>query len=179
MNQHSFHPKNSLGRAVLVTLTSGEVLEGVNSGDSTSTVLSLRLPTQVEGPIEGEKATPLEAQVDLDWALVSSCTYLDAGGAGGWATSASSSSVRLDTDISRQRKPRVEKALDSVPDAWLEGGTPGNSSIEGAGGAFDQFKVNETQFGVKSTYSEELYTTALDTSTMTSDELKRADKLVS
>eukprot|EP00931_Biecheleriopsis_adriatica_P024732 TRINITY_DN15337_c0_g1_i3.p1 TRINITY_DN15337_c0_g1~~TRINITY_DN15337_c0_g1_i3.p1 ORF type:complete len:1034 (+),score=395.71 TRINITY_DN15337_c0_g1_i3:425-3103(+) len=43
--------------------------------------------------------------------------------------------------------------------------------------AWDQFKHNEEAFGVASTYNEELYTTALDTSSVTPQQMQEAERL--
>ena len=40
--------------------------------------------------------------------------------------------------------------------------TDANLSLEGSGGAWDQFQVNEQRFGVKSDYDEDIYTTRID-----------------
>lgn len=37
-------------------------------------------------------------------------------------------------------------------------------SLEGPGGAWDQFQANEQQFGLKSDYNENIYTTSIDKS---------------
>merc|ERR1719421_1881641 len=45
------------------------------------------------------------------------------------------------------------------------------------GGAWDQFAVNEKQFGVKSTYREDLYTTKLDMSKISSQQREAAERI--
>ncbi|CAJ1441716.1 unnamed protein product [Effrenium voratum] len=44
-------------------------------------------------------------------------------------------------------------------------------------GTWNQFEINETQFGVKSTYSEDLYTTKLDPSKIPEQRRKDADRI--
>merc|ERR1719247_3573866 len=47
----------------------------------------------------------------------------------------------------------------------------------GGGGAWDQFAVNEKQFGVKSTYREDLYTTKLDMSKISNSQREAAERI--
>lgn len=44
-------------------------------------------------------------------------------------------------------------------------------------GKWDQFSVNEKKFGVKNTFDENLYTTKLDKSKMSLEQIRKADKL--
>ena len=82
-------------------------------------------------------------------------------------------SVRADTDIEIDRS-RLGKERELVAaTAWLGGGEGGVGGIDGGGGAghekyrpgWDQFSVNERLTGVRSDYSEELYTTKLELGT--------------
>lgn len=72
--------------------------------------------------------------------------------------------ILLDSYISQSRHAKVERALEPwVPDE----GVPQRPELENVfdspwTGGWDQFKVNEKLFGVKSTFDEDLYTTKLE-----------------
>ena len=95
-------------------------------------------------------------------------------------TVATPSAFRIDNAISGAGSQPVQRALerwqpDPAPTAAATN-TRMSGSLEhslsegaggggaGAGGQWDQFAVNERKFGVKSSYSEEIYTTKLDRS---------------
>ena len=81
-------------------------------------------------------------------------------------------SVRTDTDIEIDRS-RLGKERELVAaTAWLGGGEDVVGGIDGGGAGhekyrpgWDQFSVNERLTGVRSDYSEELYTTKLELGT--------------
>jgi hypothetical protein len=85
-------------------------------------------------------------------------------------------SFRIDVDISNDRlrasvgQGRQLQAWGGLEDDSLEGGIDGGSSGGGGGGfenggrGWDQFAANERQFGLKTDYDEEIYTTKLDKS---------------
>lgn len=67
---------------------------------------------------------------------------------------------RTDTDISGNTV---------MPERDLQRWEPSNTtdanlSLEGSGGSWDQFQVNEQRFGLKSDYDEDIYTTRIDKS---------------
>jgi len=63
--------------------------------------------------------------------------------------------------------------------AWLGDGTTQEelSSTAGAGGQWDQFARNEQQFGTRSTYNEEMYTTKLSNKKFTEEQLRNAARM--
>jgi PAB1-binding protein PBP1 len=63
-----------------------------------------------------------------------------------------------------------------VDSSWLSAPSTGLESSGGNIGNWDQFSANE-KFGVKTTYSEDLYTTKLDASKITDAQRRKADKL--
>ncbi|KAL9586026.1 MAG: hypothetical protein Q9212_001171 [Teloschistes hypoglaucus] len=67
---------------------------------------------------------------------------------------------RTDTDISGNliARERNLQRWEPSADAGVE------MSLEGSGGAWDQFQANEQQFGLKSDYNENIYTTSIDKS---------------
>ncbi|KAI2631845.1 hypothetical protein GGR54DRAFT_2368 [Hypoxylon sp. NC1633] len=78
------------------------------------------------------------------------------------SVSSQSNSFRTDSAISATR-PGRERVLQP----WVGPSSDGvDMSLEkpGTGGTWDQFAVNERQFGIKSTYDENIYTTAIDKS---------------
>lgn len=113
---------------------------------------------------------------------------------------ATSSTFQTDTEISG-KQTTATKGLVAAGTAWT---TPiptppssgnGNSradslmgntarttpaptaGLEGSIGGWDQFKANEQLFNVKASYDENLYTTALDKSTMDKQKIEQAEKL--
>lgn len=71
----------------------------------------------------------------------------------------------------------LEKLDWAGKDELLEGGDGSETSPRGTQGVggWDQFKTNERKFGVKSTYKEEHYTTKLDKTEFTTDQIKQAE----
>lgn len=67
---------------------------------------------------------------------------------------------RTDTDISGNFVTRERNLQRWEPSA--DAGV--DMSLEGSGGAWDQFQANEQQFGLKSDYNENIYTTSIDKS---------------
>ncbi|KAL8665469.1 MAG: hypothetical protein Q9202_002174 [Teloschistes flavicans] len=67
---------------------------------------------------------------------------------------------RTDTDISGNIVARERNLQRWEPSA--DAGV--DMSLEGPGGAWDQFQANEQQFGLKSDYNENIYTTSIDKS---------------
>ena len=63
--------------------------------------------------------------------------------------------------------------------AWLGDGTTQEelNSAAGAGGQWDQFARNEAQFGTRSTYNEEMYTTKLSNKKFTEEQLRNAERM--
>ena len=63
--------------------------------------------------------------------------------------------------------------------AWLGDGTTQEelTSSGGAVGQWDQFARNEQQFGTRSTYNEEMYTTKLSNKKFTDEQLRNAERM--
>jgi PAB1-binding protein PBP1 len=78
-----------------------------------------------------------------------------------------------DTDISAGQNGQERELVAWVGDDSAAGdGLDNNTTI----GDFDQFEVNAAKFGVKSTFSEEQYTTKLDRSKLTTQQKRDAEK---
>eukprot|EP00960_Hanusia_phi_P023814 702368-Hanusia_phi.AAC.1 len=54
-----------------------------------------------------------------------------------------------------------------------EGGQPNEDGVQG----WDQFHANEKLFGTATTYKEEIYTSKLDRSRLTEEQIRRAELL--
>ena len=95
-------------------------------------------------------------------------------GARGFATdeniASSNTGIKNRAIVSASQTGWVQSQGDSALDAPLEGGGRGI-------GKFDQFKTNEEKFGVKSTYDETLYTTALNRSDFTREQQQKAAEI--
>lgn len=105
-----------------------------------------------------------------------------------------SQSFRTDTDIS-SGVAADEKDLVMAGNLWTSsssngGGadrngrkgmfgtmTGGTDDMRGNIGKWDQFQANESKFGVKATYDENLYTTSLDKSTVDKNKQREAERL--
>mmetsp|Transcript_20769 Transcript_20769/g.40763 ORF Transcript_20769/g.40763 Transcript_20769/m.40763 type:complete len:607 (+) Transcript_20769:985-2805(+) len=181
------------GQRVEVTKTNGTVVTGVLTGAKTdaqakgSTLQGLSLKY---AHVKGE--TKEGAPMNLTWSEVASVFAADAGGMVdaakklGVSTDKMPSSFRTDTDISNgaraggaERKLQSAAWLASPPVAGEKGETLKGASLEGSApaGSWDQFKVNEERFGVKSTYDENLYTTSLDKRKFSESDRRRANRL--
>lgn len=81
---------------------------------------------------------------------------------------------RTDAEISK-RKTLHDRELQK----WEpEGGTESIGLEESGSGAWDQFRINEQKFGVKTTYDEHLYTTKVpNLSELTQEEIRKAELL--
>ncbi|CAN0404704.1 unnamed protein product, partial [Hapterophycus canaliculatus] len=66
-----------------------------------------------------------------------------------------------------------------VESSWVDSST--NMSIPQSGGGgvgkWDQFAANEKLFNVKSTFDENLYTTPLDTGSLSREQMARAERM--
>jgi PAB1-binding protein PBP1 len=102
------------------------------------------------------------------------------GARGGFATdeniASSNAGIKNRVIVSASQSGWVQKhgSGDSSLDGPLEGGGGG---MRGGIGKFDQFKTNEEKFGVKSTYDETLYTTALNRSDFTREQQEKAAEI--
>lgn len=108
----------------------------------------------------------------------------------------SSQSFRTDTDIS-SGAATDEKDLVVAGNSWTSPVSNGGGGADKHGrkgmfgtaaaaatddmrgniGKWDQFQANESKFGVKATYDENLYTTSLDKSTVDKDKQREAERL--
>ncbi|KAF4752450.1 Ataxin 2-like, partial [Perkinsus olseni] len=72
---------------------------------------------------------------------------------------------------------RWDSKTDDALDKPLESSSFDDSRIGKGGAHWDQFAVNERKFNVKSTYNEDLYTTTLDTSKISPEKQRRAERI--
>jgi len=192
----AFSVGSLVGRKVAVTLREGEIYEGVlhswfgglkgQDGPEASTVY-LHWPVFVNaqwdhlvhvpkarGDFLMKDIVSIEAR-DVD--LFSE--QIDAAAVGNLG------SVRADTDIEIDRSRLGQERELVAATAWLGGGEGGVGGIDGGGGAghekyrpgWDQFSVNERLTGVRSDYSEELYTTKLELGSYSREQRQRAARL--
>ena len=88
--------------------------------------------------------------------------------------------VLADTDIEvlgRSAVGRDRELLKAT--AWLGDGTTQEelTSTAGAKSGWDQFACNELQYGIRSTYHEEMYTTKLSNKKFTEEQLRNAERI--
>ncbi|GMH57161.1 hypothetical protein TL16_g02303 [Triparma laevis f. inornata] len=82
---------------------------------------------------------------------------------------------KTDTEISKMRVKDNE--LVSAGSEWLSAGDGGLEENSHKTGSWDQFTANESKFGVKTTFDENLYTTKLNNTKISDDDRRRAEKL--
>ena len=170
--------------------TPDDVQPSPSSGPYTPDGFTLRYVTHVGGPKPSAEFGPRD-RVKIAWSDVETILAPKAGGPIGWAATpesiatlasapATNKKIETDTKISKSadssQSKKAPHALRMVPQEWL-GEPASNADLKGDHGGFDQFKVNESQFGVKSTYKEELYTTELDKSQFTAEQTARAERM--
>lgn len=87
--------------------------------------------------------------------------------------------LKTDADITRRNIMSgniAGRTLQSPDASWVKKNGAAKETLESstAGGVWDQFKVNEEKFGVKGTYDENIYTTKLDKTKLTQDQINSA-----
>lgn len=80
------------------------------------------------------------------------------------SAASSQNNFRIDGAISSSRPGRERVLQPWVGPSSSDGLDMSLEKSSGGSGAWDQFAVNERQFGIKSTYDENIYTTAIDKS---------------
>jgi len=173
-----------LGQVVDVTVKDGDafrgILSSIKSDDPQGMGCNLRMARKLhEGVTEAEldKMKPIESIIILpkDFVqLVAVNTYL--GGERGTGSKA------FQTDSSISGKELHERELvmwdgggEIELDAeWME--RAGKTGLDSSG-KWDQFAANEDLFGVECKFDEELYTTKLNTSSMSQDQIAHAARL--
>lgn len=98
------------------------------------------------------------------------------------AASSAPSRFKTDGQIADSKRPGRERDLvawsESDEKAGQKARSGGNLQLDRVRpGAWDQFKANEEQFGVTSTYDEDLYTTKLDPSTIPAHKRREAEQI--
>ena len=78
-------------------------------------------------------------------------------------------------EISRQKTKDNERV--SAGSEWLAAGDGGLEDGSHRTGDWEQFAANETKFGVKTTFYENLYTTKLNNNVISEEDRRRAEKL--
>lgn len=197
----------SVGHKVVVTLQSGVTLAGVlYTATPFQTVTAnqsnkyiLKAVTNVTSSSTTDAATDMYANgstVVLDMGDVTSLVIpslrLENNNNN---TAAAGADVQTDTDISAAAGANAgPRELVEASSAWTSGGGKASSRADGLldGGSaaargpaplkgsidgWDQFKANQELFNVKGSYDENLYTTALDKTKMSSDKMKKAERI--
>lgn len=86
--------------------------------------------------------------------------------------------IGTDSGISgAARSDLIGRELEAVDNSWLTGSIDGDMNSSNGAAGWDQFSANAKLFGVKNTYNEEMYTTKLDTSALSSEQRNRAATL--
>jgi len=118
-------------------------------------ILSHVLPHPLPQP-----APPAKKQMIIQPKDISSISALSAS----LAPSTQPSGFRIDTAISANQTSTQRQLERWQPDQAHHTGMSGHLEEAAKSGSWDQFATNEKMFGLKSSYSEELYTTKLDRS---------------
>jgi len=174
---------NLVGRKVIIKKIDGIVIEGIFVGASADGVpwkgCVLQYVKLLENP-KGIKIPTFDSnqKVGTKWEEVVYIFAEDAGGMGDLEQT--SNKVQTDTDISRQAVHGgvlAGRKLQATDSAWLQAPKNVSNDMKGKGvGDWDQFKANEEKFGVKSTYDENLYTTPLNRTSLTKEQIEKAEK---
>ena len=136
------------------------------------------LQERVDGsPIESPLFAPGSTLVfNSDKAIVALCTggkidLLRKTGSG------ADSQFQVDSSIKSQDLSFLHgRTLETISNAWLPSET--NTDLQSVStGGWDQFEVNRTKFGVKSTFDENLYTKRIDYSSMTAEQIAKAERI--
>ncbi|KAL8711363.1 MAG: hypothetical protein Q9220_004260 [cf. Caloplaca sp. 1 TL-2023] len=166
---------NFLGNPALVTLKNGEKFSGIFFGSSLEGKESKYLLKMVQRVSSSERAetngnhetlgeyigsgedhaVSFETKDVADLA-VDGVTFETSQK----ATNGLTAGFRTDNDISGKTAPRERNLQRWEPS--IESET--DMSLEGTGGAWDQFQANEQRFGLRSDYNENIYTTSIDRS---------------
>ncbi|KAL8953189.1 MAG: hypothetical protein Q9222_000924 [Ikaeria aurantiellina] len=166
---------NFLGNPTLITLKTGEIFSGIFFGSSLEGKESKYLLKMVQRVSPSERpetngnhetygeyigsgedhAVSFETKDVIDLA-VDGVTFETSEK----ATNGVTAKFRTDNDISGRTAPRERNLQRWEPS--IESET--DMSLEGPGGAWDQFQANEQRFGLRSDYNENIYTTSIDRS---------------
>eukprot|EP01036_Dinobryon_divergens_P025182 gene25182-33705_t len=180
-----FHLMNSLtGTDVVVNHYTGKQIAGVLftvtpfQGMTNQCVLKAAREERDDGsPIESPLlASGSTAVLDSDKAIVAIRTgsKIDLHRKTG---PGADSQFQVDSSIKSQDLSFLHgRTLETVSNAWLPSET--NTDLQSMStGGWDQFEVNRTKFGVKSTYDENLYTKRIDYSSMTPEQIAKAERI--
>ena len=172
-----------VGRKVTVKLRSLTSYEGVFSGcnlDKGEYTVLLKFARELAS--ENRLSGSVHDQMVIPGKEIVMMNAIDVPEEGVDGKSADNSGVEFKTDVeinSKKTRSRAERHLESWADLQEDAGHDLELDSHTTGGwtaANDQFMVAK-QMGVVSTYKEELYTTPLDYSRLTSDQRSRAEKL--
>jgi len=182
----TFVQLNLVGRTVVVKKTNGVQLKGIFVGSSLKSTLwegcTLKFVQLLEKPADVTipKFDAMEG-VRIKWDEIAFIFAENARDT--TAHVVNSDQIKTDSDISRQavRGGKVAgRALQAADSSWLEAPKRVSSDMSSRGGAaWDQFEVNKEKFGVKSTYDENLYTTRLNKTDLTKEQIAKAEKTAS
>jgi hypothetical protein len=167
----------TLGSRVRVKLRSQNSYEAIFGGMSSDGNCLLKHARQVG-------ADHVQEELIIPQKDIQSCTTLD-------SSVAADASVAFKTDAEIRTTAKAGAATNGRElERWqpADGGSAdgaGDASMESleaqapssSARAWDQFQVNREKFGVNSTYSEDLYTTPLDTTKLSRDQQTRAERI--
>ncbi|KAH8842081.1 hypothetical protein MCOR07_007026 [Pyricularia oryzae] len=159
------------GQRARITLNSGAEFEGIyaqNQADPSS--FFLRMVQRRKGPGDMANGSAKREEPTMTFSRKDVSEARNTGGnvtnKDGKMQNGNRTGFRTDTAISKNR-PGVERVLQPwVPDSGSEiDGSLERMSLNDSsqdGGKWDQFATNEKKFGVKTSYNENLYTTAIN-----------------
>jgi small nuclear ribonucleoprotein (snRNP)-like protein len=167
-----------VGQRVTARLRDNEIYEGLFHGFSPDPDFAITLKSARKLASERNKSGKVHEALIISGKDFLQVSAADVPSAASWdnylATQSSSTGFRTDGEIS-QSKASTEREL--VP--WtggaeaLEGGLEDMRHNEN----WDQFATNLDQFGVTTTFNEELYTTKLDPNSIPAEMREKADQL--
>lgn len=187
MRERFLHLMLSLvGQTISITLKSGAVIEGIMHTFTPFESLSaehlnkyvIKSAKVIKGDVDIKGGTLIVGADKVSNVHIKSLR-LEQSRQGG-------DSFQTDTDISAGGG-NVKDDLVVAGNAWTtekpsSNGRAGmfgtkNNDLSGGIGDWDQFHANETQFGVKASFDENLYTTSLDKTTVDKNKLFEAEKM--
>jgi small nuclear ribonucleoprotein (snRNP)-like protein len=169
-----------VGQRVTARLRDNEIYEGLFHGFSPDPDFAITLKSARKLASERNKSGKVHEALIISGKDFLQVSAADVPSAASWDNSpaqSSSTAFRTDGEIS-QSKASTERELV----AWTGGADVHEGGLEDMArytntGEWDQFATNEEQFGVTTTFNEELYTTKLDPNSIPAEMREKADQL--
>lgn len=171
--------KSLAGKMVELKKSNGLVVEGILIASNNESIAGTKVTIQYVKVKEKPKGFKEDLPVGVNKYIVPWNELVYIYGASTVEAPTTSKEIKTDSDISRRNimageiSGRTLKAADS---SWVKNSTKVKMDSKEKPRAWDQFKVNEEKFGVKGSYNENLYTSTLDKSTLTPEQIARARK---